>query len=429
MGRELTASTLQPWFALIDMNSYFATLEQQANPYLRGKPVGILKESGRSCVIAASKEAKALGVHTGEYLGEAKRKAPELITVPADFDRYMHNTKILHSLFTDLSPDVDLFSLDEAFLDLTSCRQLYPDAHTFFKVSQQRIQSHLGDWVTFSMGLGENRLQAKLGSEFANTNNYFEITPSNLDAVLMETKVEEICGIGFRLAERLHRLGITHVYQLNFYDDLFLAEHFGPFWGPQLRLMSQGRENHFLENRSRELPHMKSVSRSKTLFIATKDSKYIEQMLYNLAEDMCFKARRMKLAGCYIGFSLRDTERKRWSGQKHLKGRWISRTNDVFEVLLSIFHDIYHEVLPGNLPSKIIKVGVWLGGLKPLTQIPLSWLPEAQKGAEVFAAIDKVNEKHGLYTVTSGKLLNFKIIKPEVTGYLGDKAYQMKFSS
>src|SRR6185369_911351 len=201
--------------------SYFATLEQQANPYLRGKPVGILKEAGRSCVIAASKEAKVLGVKTGDYLGEARKKAPGLITVPADFDRYFHNTKQLHSIFTDLSPDVDLFSLDEAFLELTSCKKLYPDAAAFFKVSQQRIQSTLGNWVTFSLGLGENRLQAKLASEFSPKNGYFEITPQNLDATLMDTKVETICGIGFRLSRRLHLLGITHVYQLNFCDDEF----------------------------------------------------------------------------------------------------------------------------------------------------------------------------------------------------------------
>lgn len=429
MDRELTPKPpSQPWFALIDMNSYFATLEQQANPFLRGKPVGIVKEAGRGCVIAASKEAKALGVHTGEYLGSARKKAPNIITIPADFDKYFHNTKLLHSIFTNLSPDVDLFSLDEAFIDLTSCKTLYPNAQSFFEVAQKQIFAALGDWVTFSLGIGENRLQAKLASEFAGKNNYFEITPENIDAVLMESKVEEICGIGFRLSERLHNLGITHVYQLNFCDDEFLQQHFGPFWSKQLRLMGQGKENHFLENRANELPHMKSVSRSKTLFVATDDPKYMEQMLYNLAEDMCFKARRMKLAGCDVGFSLRDTDGGRWGGKIHLYGRWVSQTDDVFELLMKIFADRYQRWLPGKLPSKVIKAGVWLGGLKPLAEIPICWLPEAEKHAKVFEAIDKVNEKHGLFTIKSGKLLNFRIIKPEVTGYLGDRTYQMQFS-
>lgn len=431
MAGELTPEpplALKPWFALIDMNSYFATLEQQANPYLRGKPVGILKEAGRSCVIAASQEAKLLGVKTGEYLGEARKKAPGLITVPADFDRYFHNTKKLHTLFTELSPDVDLFSLDEAFLDLTSCRTLYPDAQAFFKVSQKRIQETLGSWVTFSLGLGSNRLQAKLGSELSPKNGYFELTEENLEGILMETKVGEICGIGFRLAKRLNLLGITHVYQLNFCDDAYLFEHFGPHWGAQLRLIGQGKETHFLNLRQRPPEHMKSVSRSKTLFIPTRDPKYMEQMLYNLAEDMCFKARRMKLAGTDLGFSLRDTEGEHWGGKVHLRQRWVAHTDEVFSLLSGIFHDIYKSWLPRELPTKIIKAGVWLGGLRPTEELPTSWLPENAKQAKIFKAIDQVNEKHGLYTVTSGKLLNFRIIRPEVTGYLGDKTYQMQFS-
>jgi len=419
----------KPWFAL---NSYFATLEQQANPYLRGKPMGILKESGRSCVIAASKEAKQFGIKTGESLWEARKKAPGFIAVPADFDRYFHNTKQLQSIFTNLSPEVDLFSLDEAFLDLTSCRTLYPDAQSFFKVSQERIQATLGSWVTFSLGIGQNRIQAKLASEFSDKNSYFEITDDNLQGVLMDTKVEEICGIGFRLGHRLHMLGITHVYQLNFCADEFLTEHFGPFWGPQLRLIGQGKETHFLDLRSHQPVHMKSVSRSKTLFVATKDPKYVQQMLYNLAEDMCFKARRMKLAGCDVGFSLRDTDGKHWGGKLHLKGRWVANTDDVFSLIEGIFHSMYRSSLsadtPPELPTKIIKAGVWLSGLRPMADLPTSWLPETDKRAKIFQAIDKVNEKHGLFTITSGKLMNFKIIRPEVTGYLGDKTYQMQFS-
>jgi hypothetical protein len=150
-------------------------------------------------------------------------------------------------------------------------------------------------------------------------------------------------------------------------------------------------------------------------------------MLYNLAEDMCFKARRMKLAGCDVGFSLRDTDGGHWGGKKHLKGRWVSNTDEVFSLLQVIFHDIYQNYLPRELPVKIIKAGVWLGGLRPLAELPTSWLPESAKRAKIFRAVDQVNEKHGLFTVTSGKLLNFKIIKPEVTGYLGDKTYQMQF--
>lgn len=443
-GLPTATAAPERWFALIDMNSYFATLEQQANPFLRGKPVGILKEQGRSCVIAASQEAKALGVQTGESLRDARHKAPDLITVAADFDKYFHNTKRLHHIFTHLSPDVDLFSLDEAFLELTSCRRLYPDAATFFAHSRRQVQAELGEWVTFSVGFGRNRLQAKLASELAGKNHYFEITPDNLPGILMDTKVEELCGIGFRLAHRLHCLGITHVYQLNFTDDHFLHQHFGPFWAKQLRLMGQGQENHLLAHCAVELPHMKSVSRSKTLFVPSADPYYLEQLLYNLAEDMCFKARRMGLAGRQLGFSLRDINGQHWGQHQQLHGRWVAQTQEVFTLLQQLFWQRFQPAArtvthalstppqprrPRQLPVPIIKAGVWLGDLTPTAHLTPSWLPANERQTRLWAAIDQVNEKHGLFTVKPGKLLNFQLIRPEVTGYLGDRSYQLQFAS
>lgn len=422
------ASGLTPWFALVDMNSYFATLEQQANPSLRGKPVGVLKEAGRSCIIAASKEAKKLGIKTGEPLKEAKKKAPNLITIPAHFEYYFHKTKQLKSIFTELSPDVDLFSIDEAFIDLTHCRSLYPSAEVFFQACRGRIQEALGEWVTFSLGLGKNRLLAKLGSEFAAPDSYFEITTHNLDAVLSEAKVEEICGIGYRLTARLHQLGITHVYQLNFYDDEYLLEHFGKFWGAELRKIGRGEESHLLDLRRRQLPHMKSVSRAKTLFIPTGDQRYLEQMIYNLTEDMCFKARRMKLSGRCVYLSLVDTEGRHWREEVRLQGRHVHLSSDVFSLLLFNFHNVLLDWKKHGVQPTIIRTRVALSDLHPLRELQASWFPGTEKQEKAYQGIDAVNEKHGLYTVKSAKLLGFKIIRPEVTGFLGDRDYQLEFS-
>jgi DNA polymerase-4 len=393
-----------PWFVLLDMNSYFATLEQQMNPYLRGKPVGIVKDAGRSCIIAASKEAKKLGVHTASSVYEARQLAPNLITVPADFDKYFFYTKKLKFIFESLSPNTDIFSLDEAFLDLSHCRQLYPSAAAFF-----------------TLGFGENRLQAKLASEFAGPDNFFSITADNLDACLSEAKVEDICGIGFRLTARLHALNIYHPYQLNFYDDDFLDAHFGTFWGPELRRIGQGKNSHLLDLVDRTLPHMKSVGRSKTLYKADARPSYVKQMIYNLAEDMCFKARRMKLAGEYVGVWLRDVNGQHWGGELRTQS-YACYTDEVYELMEKIFEQCGWLDQPDK--PAIIKVSVRLSKLKPWSEIPLCWLPRQQQRQKVFAGIDKINEKHGLYTVKSGRLLGFKVIMPEVTGFLGDKLYQ-----
>jgi DNA polymerase-4 len=409
----------EPWVALVDMNSYFAVLEQQANPYLRNKPVGIVKDHGRTCIIAASKEAKKLGVKTGSMLFEARQLAPHIVTVAADFDKYFYNTKLLKSLFESLSPETEIFSLDEAFIDLSSCRHLYPDAQSFFDIVRQKIKAELGEWVTLSLGLGRNRLQAKLASDLAGPDNYFEITPENVDACLAEAKVEDICGIGYRLSAKLHHLQIEHPYQLNFYDDAFLKDHFGIFWGPELRRIGRGENSHLLDLIDKPPQHMKSVGRSKTLFKPTDDRQHIRQLIYNLTEEMCFKARKMKLAGKYLYLSLRDTDHRWFGGDLRLK-TYLRHTDEVFNLLDTILQKISLDDI------KIIKVSVQLGQLELMENISLCWLPEWNKREEVFRAVDKVNEKHGLFTLKSGTLLNFKILKPEVTGFLGDKTYQFE---
>ena len=163
---------------------------------------------------------------------------------------------------------------------------------------------------------------------------------------------------------------------------------------------------------------MKSVGRSKTLFKANGNRDYVRQLMYNLAEDMCFKARRMDLAGQHVYLGIRDTDGGWFGGEIRLKG-FVRHTEEVFEFLNRIFDGL--EL--GGAP--IIKVSVRLGNLKPMDEISLCWLPEWNKRQKVSVAVDAINEKHGLYTVKSARLTNFKILMPEVTGFLGDKIYQL----
>ncbi|MEK7155162.1 MAG: DNA polymerase IV, partial [Patescibacteria group bacterium] len=107
------------------MNSYFATAEQQMNPKLRGKPVGVIKALGRGCIIAASVEAKKYGVKTGTTVWEAKKLCPHIILVPSDMNKYFAMTKKLIKIADDYSPIVEVFSIDEFFLDVTDTQKLY----------------------------------------------------------------------------------------------------------------------------------------------------------------------------------------------------------------------------------------------------------------------------------------------------------------
>ena len=130
-----------------DLNSFFASVEQQANPALRGRPVGMLKAAGRSCIIAASDEAKTFGVRTGVNIYEAKQLCPSIILVPADFSKYEIMTQKFIKLAAEFSDRVEVFSLDEVFLDITDTAWWFGGAMSLAKKLQSRVKQELGEFV------------------------------------------------------------------------------------------------------------------------------------------------------------------------------------------------------------------------------------------------------------------------------------------
>jgi len=403
----------------VDINSYFATLLQQKYPSLRGRPVGVVKETGRTCIIAASKEAKALGIKTGDSSLAVRRFAPHLILVPAEFDFYLDATLRLKSLFESFTPDVEIFSLDEAFLDITHCRQhLYSNPFDFAHHLQAQIHAHLGEYVTANVGIGPNRFLAKLVSEVSPKGSIRLIGPHNQEDYLASASFADICGIGFRLEYRLQRLGITSLYALNFVSDIFLRNHFGPFWSRQLRRMSQGLEPHLFSLIDKN-PHAKSVGRSITGYRLEDDEAHIKAILYNLCQEVIHKARALNLAGRQISLSIYGPNHQRLHQHLTLQ-HFVSHTQEMFHYL---YYQLYQSL---HRPFPLIKFAVRLSLLKPVSELSASLLPSWQKQEKISLALDKINHRYGLFTVHSGLLANRSIIQPEVTGFLGDKSYQFR---
>ena len=412
------SSSAPPRWLHIDINAYFATLLQQENPHLRGKPIGVVKDLGRTCLIATSKEAKKLGIKTGYSLKDALRLAPDLITVPTHFDLYLSATIRLKALFESLSPDVDIFSLDEAFIDLTRSAQIYPNAREFSQLVQRRIKDTLGEWVTCNIGISYNRLLAKMSSEVSPKGSITEVTEENRDALLASVSFNDVCGVGFRLEERLKRFNVTTPYQINFIPDEELLREFGPFWSVELRKIGHGEEPHFF-NRPRRVPHMQMIGRSLTCFKIWNDEVSLKRVMYNLIDEVIYKVRKLDLAGWRVGISLRGRDDQRWYGE--LKSpHAIRHTQEMFELL---YNQLYCQ---WQRNFAVVKCSVRLGDLKPWAITPQVLWPEWHQRERVAQAIDKIIYKHGLFAIRSGLLIDaHKIIKPEVTGFLGDKEYQL----
>ncbi len=386
----------------LDMNSYFATVEQQANPYLRGKPVGIIKAEGRGCIIAASMEAKKFGVGTGSNVWEARRLCPQIILVPADMDKYFGQTKKLISIAKHFSPDVEVFSIDEVFLDVTESQKCFAGgvlevAYTM----KQKIYEDVGEWVRCSIGVSFNRLAAKLASEMEKPNGLVFLTRDNYLKQTEGLGVDKVCGIGRSRTRFLLDRGLDTLGKARSVD---LPAEIG-------RLVWLKDDSKLTTDS--DLSPAKSVSRTFTTFANILHEAEIERLVRNLVEEATSKLREMNMVGRTICLFLRGGEENFW-----LRQTLRMATADP-QIVFGTVWKKYKES-----PLSVVRfAGLAISNLS--WNFQLSIIPQLQRRSFFLKAADQINSRFGLFTVYSARLLGGELIRPEVTGFLGDKWYRL----
>lgn len=421
-------------FLHIDINSYFATMLQQENPKLRGRSIGVIKNEGRTCIIAASKEAKLLGVKTGMRLQEARTICPQLITIPAQFELYADATKRFLHCLEKFSPQIEVFSLDEAFLAYEPVRHLHPCPQKLGKEIQDAVKQTLGSWVSCNVGIGPSRFLAKMIGEISAKGSVEQITEQNIYAVLASTSFEDSCGIGPRLARRLAHIGVSTPLQLSMIDSSNLESLVGPFWSKELQRMAYGEDPAFLSQLSTGRQHIKtkSVSRSITLFQLENHPHEQLQTIQNLGQEVLFKLRQLKLAGRWLGLSLEGSHQQghpslwgkspthaQYASTHMISDAPIHHLDQLSRYLRNLFEQLQPE-------WPIIRFRVVMSLLVSENNIQPTLFDQWQKKEQIMQAIQTIQQKHGLYSITSARLLNATIINPEVTGYLGDKQFVLR---
>ncbi len=210
------------------MNSFFATVEQQANPRLRGRPLGVcayLHERG--CIIAASVEAKQRGMKVGMRVEEAREKVPEAAFIQNEPAKYRSVIGRVFAILRQFTDRVEYYSIDEAFMDLTGlCRDTAEAAWLCAKI-QWRIQQEVGEWLKCSVGIAANRRLAKLASDLKKPNGLVVFNPETMDERLADMHVDALCGIGPRLRRRLHKMGVRTLLDVKRSAPLELIRAFG----------------------------------------------------------------------------------------------------------------------------------------------------------------------------------------------------------
>lgn len=209
----------------IDMDAFYASVEQRDNPSLRGRPVAVGYGAKRGVVAAASYEARAFGVRSAMPSTMAMRKCPELIFVPPRFDVYRAVSHQIHTIFAEYTALIEPLSLDEAYLDITVNRRGIPSASAVAKEIRARILEETG--LTASAGVSYNKFLAKLASDCRKPNGQFVITPK-MGAPFIETlPVTKFHGVGPVTAAKMHKLGVSTGGDLRRQSLEFLQHHFG----------------------------------------------------------------------------------------------------------------------------------------------------------------------------------------------------------
>ncbi len=282
----------------IDMNSYFASVEQQANPFLRGKPIGITgKSQERSIVATASIEAKRLGVKTAMSTWEAKKVCPSIILWPGDPEKYSDIMHRFNAIYESFTPNVEPFSVDESFLDITEEAEDYLGAICMAQMIRSRLRDELGECITASIGIAPNKLMAKLASGHKKPNGLTVARPQDVLSLLDECDLEDLCGIGPRIHERLRALGVEMFQQLREFPLENLQHEFHSY-GTWLYEAAHGRDSSVIVSPTRGGVRgagdkdTKSYGHSYTLPQNTDDPRILKRYLFGLADKVAWRMRR-----------------------------------------------------------------------------------------------------------------------------------------
>ncbi|MBI2329790.1 DNA polymerase IV [Candidatus Daviesbacteria bacterium] len=436
----------------VDFNSYFAAVEQQANPRLRGKPIGVTggDRIKRTVLGAASVEAKRFGVKTGMLEWQAKQLCPQIILVQGDSDKYLETTKRFLNILKCYSPYLEVFSIDEAFMELpnnksearnpkyeTISNVLNPNVQNVLdfknlnlefvsdfdiRISnfanavrialdiKSRIKSEIGEWITCSIGISYNKLMAKLAGSLQKPDGLVVI-PNQEEAIKVLDKIEldEICGIGPRIKKRLNNMGIFDFQTLRQASLQSLLASFKSY-GQILYNMARGIDY------SKVMPfyekeEVKSIGHRHTIDHDTDDPLEIKQILLKLTEMVARRLRAKNLVGktihCWYRSALHPPGVVTFS---HPEGGFtgngmqitIQCTNDgldIFKTAWKVFRNLWGG-------EKIRMVGVSISNLR--SQIPqnLSLLPEIKKTEIITKVLDKINDKYGEFTLQRGIMIS-----------------------
>lgn len=384
---------------LVDMNAFFASVEQLDHPEWRGRALAVTNGKVGSCVITSSYEARAYGVKTGMRLYEARRLCPDLIQVPARPERYVSVSRVIMAALATLTPDIEVFSIDEAFLDVTQCQLLLGSPEKIARMAKALVFKASG--LQCSVGLSGDKTTAKFAAKLEKPDGFTIITPWEAKARLRDVPVTELCGIKSGIGGFLATHGVMTCGDMEKVPMSILAKRFGNL-GRRIWYMCQGADPDPVHTK---VATPKSLGHGKIMPPRTRQPQVIETFLMHMCEKVAQRLRRHHFRAQHFFIGLRSREFG-WLGGV---GRTLQATQDGRDIFkMGAFLLAQH----------------WQG--QPVDQIQVTALDPSAHGMQldfltppdeqrerVNSVLDAINERYGDFCIAPAPLL-FRSEMPNV---------------
>ena len=403
----------------LDLNSYFASVEQELRPELRGRPVAVVPVmADTTCAIAASYEAKAFGVRTGTQIGEAKRMCPGLLLVEARHEVYVDYHNRIVKAVERCVPIAAVMSIDEMAASLIGREQPLFAAMDLAHRIKASLRENVGSTLRCSIGLAPNRYLAKIASDMDKPDGLVALTQDLLPGALTHLTLRDLPGVGARMEKRLNQQSVRTMEQLLALDREQMNRVWGGIGGEKLWHWLRGEDFH-----DTELDHQKSISQSHVLAPELRTEEGCYAVAHKLLHKAAMRLRAARLWATHVTLTIKYATSKADAQGQHSSGInqavW-SQGVAVIEcqdnqTLIETLTKLWAARPQDQKHHKPFFIGVWLGNLVPDHLHTLSLfagLETESKRTRLTSTMDALNQKYGTSTVFPASMLLARAAAP-----------------
>lgn len=379
----------------LDMDAFFASIEQRDNPHLKGKPVIVSGNSKRSVVSTASYEARKFGIRSAMPLFQAKQRCPQVIVLPGSRHKYAADSRRIMAILKEFSPLVEPVSIDEAFMDIRGCQSLFGPPDQMARRIKEKITAELA--LTCSIGIAPVRFLAKVASDMDKPDGLTIILPSEMDTVIARLPIQKVPGVGNQAMKQMAALQITTLGDLRRLDPGLLDRKFGKM-GRRLSELAWGKDRDTVETESTR----KSISSETTLAEDISDIQEIKRILLAHSQRVGRDLRAKQWCCRHVSIKVKFYDFSQITRGKKT-ATWISSSQAIFTEASQLLDRL-------TIKKKIRLLGVGVSEFRDQgAPVQMSLLPDLQETREtqwknVDLAVDSIWNKFGASLVQKASL-------------------------